>query len=96
MKINRGKVHKYLGMMLDFSTKRQVKISMVEYVKDIIATWDKVSKSNSDSYMTVKQGKKGRTSAAPEDLFKVDEDSPKLKPELSTAFTISWPKHCIW
>jgi hypothetical protein len=41
MKVSRGKVHKYLGMILDFTTKKQVKISMVDYVKEVIQAWDK-------------------------------------------------------
>ena len=86
MKINRGKVHKYLGMTLDFSTKNQVKISMIEYVKDIISTWDKNAKLSDDGFTVVKRGKKGRATAALEDLFKIDEDSPKLKLEAATVF----------
>ncbi len=39
-----GNIHKYLGMTLDFTTKYQVKILMVEYVKDIISTWEKAPK----------------------------------------------------
>ena len=42
MKVCRGKVHKYLGMTLDFTTKRQVKISMVDHVRDVVNAWDKV------------------------------------------------------
>ena len=38
MKVSRGKVHKYLGMTLDFTTKGQVKISMVDYVKEVVDT----------------------------------------------------------
>jgi len=88
MKVNRGKVHKYLGMNLDFSTKHQVKITMVEYVKEIIAAWDKVApKVDEDGFETVrKRGKKGKSSAAPEDLFKINKDSEKLKPVKATAF----------
>ncbi len=74
MKINRGKVHKYLGMTLDFTTDGQVKISMIEYVKDIISAWDKAVKSNSDGFTVIERGRKGRCTAAPEDLFKVNED----------------------
>jgi hypothetical protein len=37
LKVHRGKVHEYLGMTLDYSTKHQVKISMEEYVKALIA-----------------------------------------------------------
>ena len=43
MKVHRGKVHKYLGMTLDFSTKKQVKISMIDYIKEIIDAWDKAA-----------------------------------------------------
>jgi hypothetical protein len=40
MKVSRGKMHKYLGMTLDFSTKGEVKISMTDYVKEVISAWD--------------------------------------------------------
>lgn len=43
MVVHRGKVHKYLGMTIDFNTKGIVEVSMVDYVKDIIAAWDKAS-----------------------------------------------------
>jgi Reverse transcriptase (RNA-dependent DNA polymerase) len=35
--INRGKVHDYLGMTLDFSVASKVKIGMVQYVKNMLA-----------------------------------------------------------
>jgi hypothetical protein len=44
MKVNQGKVHNYLGMTLDFSVDQEVKIFMVDYVKKVIAAWDKASK----------------------------------------------------
>ena len=31
---------KYLGMTLDFSTKCQVKMTMTDYVSEIIQAWD--------------------------------------------------------
>ena len=88
MKVSRGKVHKYLGMILDFTTKGQVKISMIEYVKEVAAAWDKATKKMDDGFTTVqsKRGKKGRNSAAPDDLFKVDEDATKLDTEMGTTF----------
>lgn len=88
MKVNRGKVHKYLGMTLDFTKKHQVKIPMVEHVEDITLAWDKAASLHDDGFITVKLkcGKKLKTTAAPEDLFKVDEDSEKLTLELSFAF----------
>ncbi len=36
MKVNQGKVHKYLGMMLDFATLKIVKVTMLEYVDEIV------------------------------------------------------------
>ena len=88
MAVHRGKVHKYLGMTLDFSTKRQVKISMIDYVKEVVAAWDNVPKHNNDGFTEVKskRGRKSKLSAAPEDLFKVDEDATKLNTEMATAF----------
>jgi hypothetical protein len=62
MKVSRGKIHKYLGMILDFTTKGQVKVSMVDYVKEIIQAWDKAPKLDSDGFTMVvsKRGKKGK------------------------------------
>jgi hypothetical protein len=66
MKIDWGKVHKYLGMTLDFTTDRQGKISMIKYVKDIISAWDKTFKSNDNGFTVVKRGRKGSCTAASE------------------------------
>ena len=43
LKVHQGKVYTYLGMTLDFSTKYQVKILMVEFVKELIAAWKKAA-----------------------------------------------------
>ena len=88
MKVSRGKVHKYLGMTLDFTTKGQVEISMIDYVKEVIEAWDKVSQPADDEFTTVlsKRARKAKKTAAPEDLFKIDEDATKLDTKMSTAF----------
>ena len=39
MHITQGKVHEYLGMMLDFSVKGKVKITMIPYIKEIIESF---------------------------------------------------------
>ena len=78
MKVHLGEVHEYLGTTLDFSTKHQVKISMEQYVKALIAAWDKAApKVNEDGFELVnsKHGRKKKTSAALENLFKIYEDS---------------------
>ncbi len=88
MKVSRGKFHKYLGMTLDFTTKGQVKISMVDYVKEVVDAWDKAPQFNNDGFTTVisRRQTKGKKCAAPEDLFKIDQDATKLSTEMSTAF----------
>jgi hypothetical protein len=88
MKVSRGNIHKYLGMTLDFTAKGQVKISMTDYVKEVIEAWDKVSQPADDGFTPVmsKRSKRAKKSAAPEDLFKIDEDATKLDTEQSTAF----------
>ena len=78
MTVSRGKTHKYLGMTLDYSVPGQVKISMFDYVKDIIKAFDEAVPAG----MT----KRTKTSAAPEDLFKVDESCVKLTAEQTQCF----------
>ena len=36
MKVSRGKIHDYLGMVIDFSIAGEVKISMDAYIKSMI------------------------------------------------------------
>jgi hypothetical protein len=66
--VSRGKIHKYLGMTLDYSVPGQVKITMLNYVNDILAAFDKAEPKGGGT----------KTSAAPDSLFKVDEYCEKL------------------
>ena len=68
MSISRGKVHKYLGMTLDYSTTGQVKIILLDYIEEIIQAFEKVDKKATGT----------KNSASPENLFRVDEDCKKL------------------
>jgi hypothetical protein len=85
MKAARGKVHKYLGLMLDFATSKIVKVIMFEYVDEIIGSWDKACSELNDRYKAV-SGRKRIATAAPDDLFKVDEDAVKLDQARAKAF----------
>jgi hypothetical protein len=85
MKVARGKVHKYLGMMLAFTTSKIVKVTMLEYVDEIIGSWDKACSELNDGYKAVSGCKKIAT-AAPDDLFKVNEDAVKLDQARAKAF----------
>jgi hypothetical protein len=68
MTVSRGKIHKYLSMTLDYSVPGQVKITMLDYVDEILATFDKAESKVGGT----------KTSAAPDSLFRVDEDCEKL------------------
>jgi hypothetical protein len=68
MTVSQGKIHKYLGMTLEYSVPGQVKITMLDYVNDILAAFDKAEPKGGGT----------KTSAAPDSLFKVDEDCEKL------------------
>ncbi len=73
----RGKVHKYLGMTLDFATAKVVKVPMINYIDEIIEVWTKACKEFDNGFKFVANCKR-IAMAAPEDLFKVDEDALKL------------------
>ena len=76
MTMSRGKVLKYLGMMLDYTVHGQVKISMFNYVNDILTAFNKADP----------KGGRTKTSAAPKNLFKINEDCEKLKPDKAMEF----------
>ena len=69
MTIHRGKVHDYLGMDLDFSSAKVLKIGMIIYVKKIIEEFPEEIKS-------------AATTPAAEHIFTVRKDNKdKLLPE---------------
>jgi hypothetical protein len=76
MKVARGRVHVYVGMTLDFTVDRVVKVTMIPYVDEIIGAWDKACEDSQDGFQQVKCQR--ILTAAPEDLFKVDDDASKL------------------
>jgi hypothetical protein len=87
LKVHRGKTHKYLGMSLDFGHDNQCRITMIDYVDEIVAAYDKALGELDDGFSAVKKkSNPARTSAAPDDLFVVDEDAEKLSKESSIAF----------
>jgi hypothetical protein len=76
MVVSRGKVHTYLGMTLDFTLPGKVKISMYKYIEEIIVAFNKADPN----------GGGNKTSAAPVNLFRIDEDCTKLGTKKSTEF----------
>jgi hypothetical protein len=63
-------------MTLDYTAHGQMNISMFDYVDEIINVFDKAEP----------KGAGRKSSAAPNDLFKVNEDHEKLWPEKAVEF----------
>ena len=78
MKVARGKVHTYLGMRLDFTTDGVVKVSMIDYIDDVIKEWKGITSKLDDGFDRVVSKRRRIATAAPDDLFKVKEDQVKL------------------
>jgi hypothetical protein len=76
MAISRGKVHTYLGMTLDYTLPGRVKITMFDFLEEVIVAFDKADPKGCGT----------KTSAAPTDLFKINEDCRKLPPKKSKEF----------
>jgi hypothetical protein len=53
MKVNRGKFHKYLGMSLDYSHKGQCRVTMYNYLDEILETFDKAVKKHGYGWIVV-------------------------------------------
>jgi hypothetical protein len=76
MTVSRGKLHKYLGMTLYYTVCGQVKITMFDYIDEILNTFDKAAPKGGGT----------KTSAAPDSIFKVDENCEKIKKDKSVEF----------
>jgi Reverse transcriptase (RNA-dependent DNA polymerase) len=73
LKISRGKIHNYLGMLLDFSEPGAVKINMVDYVKKMILDFPDESKTIT-------------ATPAAMHLFEINDDAKKIKEEDAIIF----------
>ncbi len=86
-------MHKYLGMTIDYSTRGVAQILMVDYVKEIVMTWDKAFDGIELDGFKIKYRKlSGEPSPAPSNLFTVDEDLAKLPEKQKAAFHNVVPK----
>jgi hypothetical protein len=69
MAVSRGQIHKYLGMTLAYTVRGKVKITIFDYLDEILTAFDKAKPKGGGT----------KTSAAPDSIFKVDENCEKLK-----------------
>jgi hypothetical protein len=53
MKVHRGKVHKHLGMSLDFFHKGKCRVTMYDYLDGILQAFDAAMKKHGDRFTPV-------------------------------------------
>ena len=75
MKLKQRKIHEYLGMQLDFSVVGQVKITMLEYIQEMLEDFHRFDPNKTISH-----------TAAADHLFKVRDDQPKLDEQNAQVF----------
>jgi hypothetical protein len=73
MRTTRGKQHEYLGMKLDFRKRGKVRVSMIEYLEEIIDEFPEAVEA------TV-------SSPAADHLFKINEECTPLDEEMARSF----------
>ena len=74
--MNCGKVHNYLGMTLDYTIVGQVKIIILDYIKEILGTFDKED--------TI--GGSTKSSDAPAVLFKANIEHGEINAKHAVEF----------
>jgi hypothetical protein len=83
MQVRRGKTQGYVGMTLDYTYQVQVQITMIKHVDDIIETFEKSKLKFDGGLIKSKSKRKSRSSsqvtAAPKNLFKVNEECKALQ-----------------
>ena len=68
MSVSRDKIHKYLGTTMDSTVSGIDRISMLEYIHEILAEFDKMDPNNRGT----------NSSEAPVNMFKVDKNCENL------------------
>jgi hypothetical protein len=83
MSVSRGKIHTYPGMTLDYTLQGRAMITMFDYINEIISAYDKVNPKGGGT----------KTSAAPENLFRIDRNSTWRN--LSSSTATWWQRHSM-
>jgi hypothetical protein len=84
MKVHRGKVHKYLGMTLDFSHKGQCIVTMHDYLDGILKAYDAAIDKHKNGFLPVTI--QCYETPAPDNLFTVNKDCEKLPEDMAADF----------
>ena len=76
MQMKRGKVHKYLGMKLDYSTVGPAKITMLDYIDGILDAFDKADPTGGGT----------KSSSAPDIILKFEKVCKNLNTKRAVDF----------
>jgi hypothetical protein len=84
-KVSRGKKHTYLAMDLDYSHKGECRVTMYKYLDGILKTFDEAVKVHGEGWVLVRS-RAAKKTAAPDNLFIVNEECKKLATEVAASF----------
>ena len=70
MSVSRENIYEYLGMTLDYTVHGQVSITIISYIEDILAAFDKAEPESNST----------KLSARPNNIFMINEDCKELNP----------------
>ena len=76
MQSNHRKIHKYLGITLDYTTVGQVKTTTLDYIYEVLDAFDKADLTGGDT----------KSINSPDIIFKVEEEFIKLNPKQTVEF----------
>ena len=93
MPVHRRKVHKYLGMSLEFSHKGQVFVTMHDYLDRIIKIYDAVKDKHVDGFLLVT--KQRYEMPAPKNLVTMEEDRRSCRKRWQQTSTLLLQRHCM-
>ena len=66
MKVRRGKVHDYIGVRFDFTSKSEVHLTMPKHLEDVLETFDKGRNIIENGFVQVKRSRsKAQMTPAP-------------------------------
>jgi hypothetical protein len=85
MKVHRGKKHTYLAMDLDYSHKGECRVTMYGYIEGTLQAFDEAINNHGEGWVLV-QSRIAKRTAAPDNLFVVNEDCEKLGIEAAGCF----------
>jgi hypothetical protein len=83
MKVRCGKVHNYVGMRMDYSTKGEVHLTMPKHMDDLLTTFEHSRKKVEKGFVLVTKVTRSRLqrTPAPTDIFVVNEECEKMDEE---------------